>query len=86
MGWVVQLFQKLSVTKKLPVSCSIFSAELYAIQAALQEIENLNHSKYIIYSDSLSALQAIENIDSSHVIGSQIHSWLVNLHHRKRRV
>ena len=30
--------QVFSVTKKLPESCSIFSAEIYAILAALQEV------------------------------------------------
>jgi ribonuclease HI len=40
---------------------SIFTAELYAIQAALEFISNSNHStkKYLILSDSRSALQAL---------------------------
>ena len=48
-------------TKHLPKETSIFSAEIYAIHLALDLIsENKNH-KHIIFSDSRSAITAIEN-------------------------
>ena len=45
----------------LPGSASIFSAELQAILLALDFIECSNLDKFLICSDSLSALQAIHN-------------------------
>ena len=52
---------------RLPDNESIFSAESKAINIALDYIEEANLSKVIIFSDSLSVLQSINNskIDSS---------------------
>ena len=49
------------LTSRLPDKCSIFSAELRAIDLALDHIENSEHQHFIIFSDSLSSLQALEN-------------------------
>ena len=51
----------------LPNNASIFSAESQAINLALDYIEETNPSKVIIFSDSLSVLQSINNckIDNS---------------------
>ena len=45
---------------RLPNNSSIFSAELKAIDLALSHIEQDAYWRYIIYTDSLSAMQALE--------------------------
>ena len=44
---------------RLPDSASIFTAEIWAIIKALDEIKNASASKFIIFTDSLSCLQAL---------------------------
>ena len=46
---------------RLPSTCSVFTAELFAIYKAVEYIENTDWEKIVIFSDSLSALQAIDN-------------------------
>ncbi|GBL78442.1 putative RNA-directed DNA polymerase from transposon X-element [Araneus ventricosus] len=43
--------------------CSIFTAELVAIFCALREISPSNQRKFIIYTDSMSALQTLSHYD-----------------------
>ena len=43
----------------LPDSASIFTAEIWAIIKALDEMKNASASKFIIFTDSLSCLQAL---------------------------
>ncbi|GFO14328.1 3-oxo-5-alpha-steroid 4-dehydrogenase 1 [Plakobranchus ocellatus] len=52
-----------SKATRLRDRASVFSAELEGIALALTEIEKLTkyHKNFVIYSDSLSALQAIQN-------------------------
>ena len=45
---------------RLPKNSSIFSAELKAIDLALNQIEQDAYWRYIIYTDSLSVMQALE--------------------------
>ena len=45
---------------RIPNNSSIFSAELKAIDLALNHIEQDDYWRYIIYTDSLSAMQALE--------------------------
>lgn len=50
-----------SRTFKLPDSTSIFNAEAYAILSSLQYVQSINtHSKFVICTDSLSSLQALQ--------------------------
>ena len=46
---------------KLPDSCSIFTAEIEAIYRALAYVKLSRLTNFIIYSDSLSVLQALDN-------------------------
>ena len=46
---------------RLPDNASIFTAEIQAINMALDYIKNANLSKVLIFSDSLSVLQSIKN-------------------------
>ncbi len=54
-----------TVSCRLPDGASVFSAEAKAIQLALQHIQNSNSGRYIIFSDSLSCLQAIKSCQSN---------------------
>ena len=46
---------------RLPDSASIFSAEIRAIDLAVDHIEQSRNSDFIIFSDSLSVLQSLHN-------------------------
>ena len=56
------------VKKRLPDGSSIFSAEAVALIDALKIIDDSDISKFIIFTDSLSCLQAIENEDVSNAL------------------
>ena len=50
-----------TIQSRLPDKTSIFSAEMCALYLALDRIREQNISKCIVFSDSLSCLQAIQN-------------------------
>ena len=49
------------ITFRLPDNSSIFSAELKAIDLALDLIKSEGYWRYIIFTNSLSAMQALQN-------------------------
>jgi kelch-like protein 2/3 len=51
---------------RLPDGASVFSAEMRAIQIALQMIRNSSDRQFVILSDSLSCLQSIRNVNWMH--------------------
>ena len=51
---------------RLPDSASIFTAEIWAIVKALEEIKNNVASKWIVITDSLSCLQALQSMKMEH--------------------
>jgi ribonuclease HI len=51
----------ISITARLPDNSSIFSAELHGILVALEFIDRHECGRFVIFSDSLSCLQAIYN-------------------------
>ncbi|GFY44162.1 uncharacterized protein TNIN_66861 [Trichonephila inaurata madagascariensis] len=53
------------ITDALPISASIYTAELHALRIALEHISLSCGKKFIIYTDSLSALQNIVSLHSS---------------------
>ncbi|KAL0840831.1 hypothetical protein ABMA28_014638 [Loxostege sticticalis] len=55
------LKQKTGHGIKLPSNTSIYTAEAYALLAALQFIEKLDTQKWLIISDSMSVLEALSN-------------------------
>lgn len=59
---------------KLHDCCTVFQAELLAILNASQWAFDHKCPYVIIYSDSLSSLQALRNRDSTHPLVSQIHA------------
>ncbi len=50
-------------TVRLPDKSSIFTAEMYALLIAFQQIEKSSKKHFIIFSDSKSALQALQSKD-----------------------
>jgi ribonuclease HI len=56
------------VTARLPDGSSIFSAEAHAVVLALEFIEAHGSSRFVIFSDSMSCLQAINNAKWSNPI------------------
>ena len=54
------------ISMKLPDSASIFTAEIWAIIKALEQIKNSAASKYIVFTDSHSCLQALQCMKLEH--------------------
>ena len=50
------------ISMRLPDSASVFTAEVWAIIKALEQIKNSIASKYIVFTDSLSCLQALHHM------------------------
>ena len=54
------------ISMRLPDSASIFTAEIWATIKALEEIKYSVASKYIVFTDSLSCLQALQSMKLEH--------------------
>ncbi|KAG1650344.1 hypothetical protein GQR58_028115 [Nymphon striatum] len=65
------------LSSRLPDKSSIFSAESKALLLALDIVENSTYGRYIILSDSLSCLMALDNMKYSH---PTIYDIIVKLH------
>lgn len=75
-----------TITRKLTAETSIFTAELVAIVDALTEVENSNDMTFTIFSDSRSALMAINKYNNQHPIVIEILRWLIHLSSRHKTV
>ena len=69
--------EQLSVSHKLPITSSIYTAELYAIFESLNIFNQSIENRFTIFSDSLSCLQGIQQLNSNHPIVSDIQSKLI---------
>ena len=74
------------ISKKLPTSATIFTAELFAILLALCAIDDLPSRNFTIFSDSTSALHAITQYNSNHVLINRIQRWIIDLASRYKTV
>ena len=54
------------ISMRLPDSASVFTAEVWAIIKALEQIKMSSASKYIVFTDSLSCLQALYHMKLEH--------------------
>ena len=54
------------ISMRLPDSASVFTAEVWAIIKALEQIKDSIASKYIVFTDSLSFLQALHHMKLEH--------------------
>ena len=71
--WHVLRSSDTELSMRLPDSASIFTAEIWAIITALEEIKNASESKFIIFTDSLSCFQALLYMKLEHpLIGMAI--------------
>ena len=64
--WLVLVFPWFSM--RLPVSAFIFTAEIWPIINALEQIKDSVASKYMILTDSLSCLQALQYMKVEHTL------------------
>ena len=60
----------------LPLTASIFSAELYGILAAVEKIATVNEGNFTIFCDSKSVLQALGSFNSSNPLILNIVQWI----------
>ena len=76
------IYDNISTQRKLPSMTSIFSAELLAVLHALMMLLRCSDSNFVVFSDSLSALQSICDIFSRHPLVQEIHVFLRLLHNK----
>ena len=61
-----------TISIRLPDNSSIFTAEAKAIDIALYHIRDQPEKQFIIYSDSLSVLRSLKNLDHKNPLVQQI--------------
>ena len=61
---------------RLRDDCSIYTVELQTILLALKQANQCQERKFIIFSDSLSALQALGKLKTDHPLLIQIQEFL----------
>ena len=64
------------ISRKLPIAASIYTAELQAILTTLAFLIRSPETSFVIYCDSISAIQSIQDPFSNHPIVKQIQLWL----------
>ena len=64
--------------------CSIYKAEPQAILLALKQVYQSKEKKFLIFSDSLSALQALINFETVHLLLTQIQELLHKINADKK--
>jgi hypothetical protein len=74
------------ISIRLPSFASIFTAELQAIIQALEFIITSDGTKYIIFTDSLSCLQAFENKQLDHPLVAEVFRLLLTTVQHSREV
>ena len=86
--WLVLVFPSgTEFSTRLPDSASIFTAEIWAIIKALDEMKNASASKFIIFTDSLSCLQALLYMKLEHpLIGMVIRMCVFLMFAKKKNV
>ena len=69
------------IRRKLPSSCSIFTAEAFAILLAVKHVFNKGNLKetFAIFTDSLSVLFTLKQLLPFHHMVQEVHEWLVLL-------
>ena len=73
------VFQNQDQLKRLPNESSIYSAEVIAIDRAMNIIANHKSFKFIIYSDSKSVLQALQSKYSSTPLITRLQDKMITL-------
>ena len=74
------------ISMRLPDSASIFTADVWAIIEALEQIKDSIASKYIVFTDSLSCLQALHHIKLEHPLIGMVIRKCVFLNFAKKDI
>ena len=82
VGFAV-VFPYKTIKGTLQQECSIYTAELTAILAALNEIENSTSKNWVINTDSRSAMDEIQSFACSHPIAEKIQELIPKLQKTK---
>ena len=74
------------IKKKLPVSSSVFTAELMAVLSALRYIffSSFSGKSFTIFTDSMSVLWSLRKLFSCHHLVQEIQDWYYLLVNRRR--
>ena len=78
--------RKIQIKKHLPRETSIFSAEVYTINLALDLITQSRNTKHIVFSDSQSAIVAIKGKKFNNPLIAELLTKLNNLCNHKKIV
>ena len=73
-------------TCKLDPSCSVFTAELSAVEIALRIINKYDANDFTIFTDSQSVISAVKQYSPFHPLVRSIQDWLRSLHSRRKNV
>jgi len=66
------VFNRTVRKSSLPKESTIFSVELYAIEMALNSIQNLPNPSFVIFSDSYCSLRTLDNPYTNHPVAKKI--------------
>ena len=66
----------IDISQNSVISIFIYTAEMTAIKIAMKEIQKREDTRWVIYTDSLSSMLAIENNRENHPILNQIYDIL----------
>ena len=86
-AFIIYTDSNLKVTRKLKLhsSCSVFQAELFALQCAVEWVSINTHLEQVtILSDCMSALQEISNPNSTNSFVNSIHKFINSSHSQIR--
>jgi kelch-like protein 2/3 len=71
------------IQRRLPGRSTVFTSELMAILISLEALSRYRNQSYVIFTDSLSSMKAMESCGSQHPLVSQIHQSLIGLCNRR---
>ena len=74
------------LSKSCNKNCSIFSAELRALEMALQHIDSTQHQNYMVCSDSKSSLQALQDLWTNNPLVRRIIELNSQIHNKRKNV
>merc|ERR1711895_406326 len=80
MGGCVYVVNDTTYKVRLTRHSSVFSAELFAILKSLRYVNNSADSKFVIFCDSLSAIESIKNNKNKNALNIKINQILGGIH------
>lgn len=90
VGAAISIWENDAETKALkfalPSFCTVYQAELLALNRAVHEVYKCKYTNFGIYSDSTAALQTIKNIDSPHPLAVETRDILSKCRGQNKKV